>query len=246
MATPVGSGTAGISACAPGALCAEHVGDASSISPGPMRILPLHSGSQESSGSSRAAPRRVFICAAQGRRAPSSGRGRRFLCSLRLASALGPFRDQDRRGCAGASRAVPRPPGKPSKGALFDFPSGWTSQILSETLCRADAAEAKSFELVDTGSAAGLDGSSARAHERRQGWFGYYWAPTAILGKCPVARLEVRGPNDTVARDACISHPDCPAPPCCGWQAPDAAFPSSARSAGMPRNQPRRSWRNTT
>ena len=36
------------------------------------------------------------------------------------------------------------------------------------------------------GSAAGLDGSIAKAYENKEPWLGYYWAPTAILGKYPM------------------------------------------------------------
>ena len=38
--------------------------------------------------------------------------------------------------------------------------------------------EAKGWKIVETGSAAGLDGSMAKAVERGENWFGYYWSPT--------------------------------------------------------------------
>ena len=43
--------------------------------------------------------------------------------------------------------------------------------------------EAKGWTLVDPGSAAGLDGSIAKASERGEPWFGYYWSPTSVIGK---------------------------------------------------------------
>ena len=43
--------------------------------------------------------------------------------------------------------------------------------------------EEKGWLLVDPGSSAGLDGAIAKAVERGDNWFGYYWAPTAIVGK---------------------------------------------------------------
>ncbi len=52
-------------------------------------------------------------------------------------------------------------PGKPPKGALFNCPSERNCQISTENLCRADVAETRAFELIDTGSAAGRDGSIA-------------------------------------------------------------------------------------
>ena len=49
--------------------------------------------------------------------------------------------------------------------------------------------EAKGWAIVETGSAAGLDGSIAKAAERGENWFGYYWSPTAIIGKYDICLL---------------------------------------------------------
>ena len=43
--------------------------------------------------------------------------------------------------------------------------------------------EKKGWVLIDPGSAAGLDGSIAKAAESGNPWFGYYWNPTSIVGK---------------------------------------------------------------
>lgn len=103
-------------------------------------------------------------------------------------------------------------PEDPSRGAVHNCPSGWNCQVSTSNLYRAFGAEDKGFDLVDTGSAAGLDGSIANAYEREQGWLGYYWAPTAILGKYEMVRLEFGVPNDKENWDACTSQPDCPDP----------------------------------
>ena len=34
--------------------------------------------------------------------------------------------------------------------------------------------------LGDPGTAAGLDGSIAKASEQGENWFGYYWSPTSL------------------------------------------------------------------
>ena len=99
-----------------------------------------------------------------------------------------------------------------SKAAIFNCPSGWNCQISTENLYRAYKAEEKGFELIDTGSAAGLDGSIANAYETRKGWLGYYWAPTAILGKYKMFRLDAGVPNDKANWDACTSQAECPDP----------------------------------
>ncbi len=81
-------------------------------------------------------------------------------------------------------------PEEPAKGGVYSCPAGWTCEILTRNLFKAYGAAAKGFVLVDTGSAAGLDGSLAKAYERRQGWLGYYWAPTALMGRYAMVRLD--------------------------------------------------------
>ena len=71
----------------------------------------------------------------------------------------------------------------PSKGAFIGCPAGWGCQLANANLYRAFDMEAKGWVLVDPGSAAGLDGSMSKAVERGEPWFGYYWSPTAMIGK---------------------------------------------------------------
>ena len=100
----------------------------------------------------------------------------------------------------------------PSKSAFIGCPSGWNCQITSGHLFEAlDLAEA-GFVLVDPGSAAGLDGSIAKAYERRQPWFGYYWAPTAILGKYEMVKVDFGSGVDKKHYDTCISQTECADP----------------------------------
>lgn len=103
-------------------------------------------------------------------------------------------------------------PEDPSKAAITNCPSGWSCQISTANLYRALGAEQKGFELVDTGSAAGLDGSIANAFEKKTGWLGYYWAPTAILGKYDMVRLSFDVPHDKAEWDRCTAVPDCADP----------------------------------
>ena len=74
-------------------------------------------------------------------------------------------------------------PEDPSKGAFVGCPAGWGCQLANANLFRAFDMEAKGWIHVDPGSAAGLDGSMAKAVERGENWFGYYWSPTALIGK---------------------------------------------------------------
>ena len=71
-----------------------------------------------------------------------------------------------------------------SKGAVYNCPSGWNCQISTANLYKALGADKLGFTLVDTGSAAGLDGSIANAFEKKTGWFGYYWANVLLTIGC--------------------------------------------------------------
>ncbi len=98
----------------------------------------------------------------------------------------------------------------PSKGAFVGCPAGWGCQQVNISLFEANDMEAKGWVLVDPGSAAGLDGSIAKANERGENWFGYYWSPTSIIGKYnmqPVPfGVEYAGDEHW---NTCVTQPDC-------------------------------------
>jgi glycine betaine/proline transport system substrate-binding protein len=108
-----------------------------------------------------------------------------------------------------------------SKGAFFNCPSGWACQIITENQYRALDGDSHGFEMVDSGSAAGLDGSIARAFNRDEGWLGYYWAPTAILGKYDMTRLELGVEHDEDAWNSCITQNNCTEPKLSEWPRSD-------------------------
>lgn len=103
------------------------------------------------------------------------------------------------------------------KGAVHNCPSGWNCQITTENAFKAWGAKAQNFVLVDTGSAAGLDGSIAKAYERQQGWLGYYWAPTAILGRYEMVKLDAGVPHHKEAWDSCNTVTGCAQPTKSDW-----------------------------
>lgn len=98
------------------------------------------------------------------------------------------------------------------KGAVHNCPAGWTCQLSTASAFKAWGAAAKGFVLVEPGSAAGLDGALARAYERRQGWLGYYWAPTSLLGRYAMVKLDAGVPHDAAAFRACNAQPNCRQP----------------------------------
>ena len=104
------------------------------------------------------------------------------------------------------------------KGVVHNCPSGWNCQLTTGNAFKAYDAASKDFILLDTGSAAGLDGSIAKAYERNEGWLGYYWAPTSILGKYDMVKLDGGIPFDQAAWDAsCNTTAECANPIKSDW-----------------------------
>ena len=96
-----------------------------------------------------------------------------------------------------------------SVSAFYGCPAGWGCQISGGNLFKALNLKDAGFELIDPGSAAGLSGSLSRAYEREQPWFGYYWAPTAILGKYPMVKVDFGSGVDKEHYMTCISSDSC-------------------------------------
>ncbi len=108
-----------------------------------------------------------------------------------------------------ANASLFKDPEDPSKGRFYNCPSGWACKIINTNLFRAYGME-KSFSNFDPGSAEGLAGSIAKAYERKEAWFGYYWAPTSILGKYPMVMVKLGGFN--AEGHACNSKENCDKP----------------------------------
>jgi glycine betaine/proline transport system substrate-binding protein len=143
----------------------------------------------------------------------------------------------------------PAPEAK-GKGAVHNCPSGWSCQITTGNAFKAWDAKDQGFVLVDTGSAAGLDGSIAKAYERKQGWLGYYWAPTSILGKYEMVKLDAGVPHDADAWKACNTRTECDQPARNDWARAEVFTVVTDRfmKAGGAANTylARRSWGNDT
>ena len=97
----------------------------------------------------------------------------------------------------------------PTKGAFVGCPAGWGCQLANANLFRAFEMEKKGWVLVDPGSAAGLDGSMAKAVERGENWFGYYWSPTSMIGKYKMVPVDFGVPfAGSDNWDGCIVKPE--------------------------------------
>ena len=98
------------------------------------------------------------------------------------------------------------------KGAILNGPAGWGGTVVTTQLFKALDGEGKNFVLVDTGSAAGLDGSIANAYDKQEGFVAFYWAPTSLLGKFDMFQLDAGVPHDAEEWARCTSVADCADP----------------------------------
>jgi glycine betaine/proline transport system substrate-binding protein len=76
-----------------------------------------------------------------------------------------------------------------SKGLIYGGVAGWMVTEISEDLFSEYGLE-DTYNFRIAGSNAALAGTMAGAYEKKEGWVGYYWAPTAILGRLDMILLE--------------------------------------------------------
>ena len=108
----------------------------------------------------------------------------------------------------------------PSKGEFIGCPAGWGCQLSNINLFRAFEMEKKGWILTDPGSQAGLDASMAKAVERKENWLGYYWAPTAPVGRFNMKMMDFGVPFAGADNwDGCIAkaEQDCANPKPSSW-----------------------------
>jgi glycine betaine/proline transport system substrate-binding protein len=111
-------------------------------------------------------------------------------------------------------------------GKFNDCPSGWACDIINNNNLIALEAEAGGLERFQHGSGETLQTSIAAAYADKAPWFGYYWAPTAVLGKYPMVRVEVAA-YDAEAH-ACNGDIDCAAPKVSAYPAAKVVTAASA------------------
>ncbi len=80
-------------------------------------------------------------------------------------------------------------PEDPGKGLVYGGVAGWAQLALGEEIFAEYGLE-DSFNLGVAGSNAALAATMVGAYEKREPWVGYYWAPTAILGRLDMVALE--------------------------------------------------------
>ncbi|AJQ94278.1 ABC transporter substrate-binding protein [Gynuella sunshinyii] len=96
--------------------------------------------------------------------------------------------------------------------AFYGCPAGWNCQISATNLFKALNLADYGFDQIDPGSGAGLAGAIAKAYERQEAWFGYYWAPTSILGKYKMVKVDFGSGIDKDEYINCTSSDACQNP----------------------------------
>lgn len=95
-------------------------------------------------------------------------------------------------------------------GGMFNnCPEGWGCRIVNDNLKKFYDLDGHGVKVFDHGSGETLAASIAAAYTDKKPWFGYYWSPTAILGRYKMTMVDI-GPY--VADNNCNSKPDCAAP----------------------------------
>ncbi len=76
-------------------------------------------------------------------------------------------------------------------GRFHNCPVGWGCRIVNDNLKIVHQLEANGIEVFDHGSGANLSASIASAFADDAPWFGYYWGPTAVLGKYDMTLVDI-------------------------------------------------------
>jgi len=75
------------------------------------------------------------------------------------------------------------------KGLVYGGVAGWSQMEISEEIFNKFGLGEK-FNLGIAGSGSALAGTMVGSYQKEEPWCGYYWAPTAVLGKLDMIRLE--------------------------------------------------------
>lgn len=95
-------------------------------------------------------------------------------------------------------------------GKFHNCPEGWGCRVANDNLKVAFDFAGHGMEVFNHGSGETLATSIASAYSSKSPWFGYYWGPTAVLGKYPMVKVDM-GPHDPEIH-TCNQSPDCENP----------------------------------
>lgn len=95
-------------------------------------------------------------------------------------------------------------------GKFNNCPVGWGCRTSNDNLIKAFELEKHGVEVFNHGSGETLAASIVSAYTSKEPWFGYYWAPTGVLGKVKMVAVDM-GPVDT-EKAKCNATADCATP----------------------------------
>ncbi len=95
-------------------------------------------------------------------------------------------------------------------GMFHNCPDGWGCRTINDNLVQAWDLEGNAIEVFNHGSGETLATSIAAAYADEAPWFGYYWAPTSVLGRFPMVRVDMGPYVEDVHR--CNTTADCATP----------------------------------
>jgi glycine betaine/proline transport system substrate-binding protein len=95
-------------------------------------------------------------------------------------------------------------------GRFHNCPDGWGCRIANDNLVKAFDFDGQGMEVFNHGSGETLAATMAAAYENQEPWFGYYWGPTAVLGRYNMVPVDM-GPYDAEIH-ACNQTQDCATP----------------------------------
>ncbi|MGI9422921.1 MAG: ABC transporter substrate-binding protein [Hyphomicrobiaceae bacterium] len=95
-------------------------------------------------------------------------------------------------------------------GKFHNCPDGWACRKINDNVIKALELD-KKMEVFNHGSGETLAASIAAAYADKKPWFGYYWAPTAVLGKYPMVKVSV-GDHKPDVHKCNASGKDCATP----------------------------------
>lgn len=95
-------------------------------------------------------------------------------------------------------------------GKFHNCPDGWGCRTINDNLAKVWDFSGHGLEVFNHGSSETLAATIASAYENKEPWFGYYWAPSSVLGKYPMIKVEM-GSFDATIHD-CNTSADCTNP----------------------------------
>lgn len=95
-------------------------------------------------------------------------------------------------------------------GRFHNAPDGWGARVKNDNLIKVWDFESHGLEVFNHGSGETLAASIGAAYGAKEPWFGYYWAPTSVLGRYPMVKVDI-GPYlpDVMA---CVATENCASP----------------------------------